>query len=35
MNPVVFLIVGGLLIWAGLTGRVESLWNALRRPPGK
>lgn len=35
MPPVLVLVLGALLIWAGATGRVESVWNALIKPGRK
>ncbi len=29
VDPLVFLIVGALLIFAGATGRAESIWQSL------
>ncbi len=33
MAPVAVLIIGSLLIYAGLTGKIEGIIKALKNPP--
>lgn len=35
MLAVIILVLGALLLWMAVTGRLEQFWKAIQNPQGK